>query len=220
MTATDLTAPATDAGAGTAGAPPKLRRRPALAILGIGLIAAGGLTTAAIVTALDSNTAVVVPAEAIYRGQQITAEDLTTAPVSGLPGAALIGADDADTLIGQTAATDLPAGVPITSGSVTSQPVPAPGTAVVGLLLTPAQVPTVTLTPGDAVRIVATPRLQDDPPGTDQVASVSATVVSTTTDEVSGNTIVNVATASEDSAGLAALAATGRIALILDGAGE
>ena len=66
----------------------------------------------------------------------------------------------------------------------------------------------------------ATPRLQDDPPGTDQVASVSATVVSTTTDEVSGNTIVNVATASEDSAGLAALAATGRIALILDGAGE
>ena len=77
------------------------------------------------------------------------------------------------------------------------------------------QVPTVDLLPGARVRIVATPRAQEDVP-TSIGTGTPAVLISTSTDEVSGNTIANVAVPAPQAAALAALAATGRAALVLD----
>jgi hypothetical protein len=86
---------------------------------------------------------------------------------------------------------------------------------VVGILLPAGQVPTVDLLPGARVRIVATPRAQEDVP-TSIGTGTPAVLISTSVDEVSGNTVANVAVPAPQAASLAALAATGRAALVLD----
>ena len=65
------------------------------------------------------------------------------------------------------------------------------------------------------VRIVATPRAQEDVP-TSIGTGTPAVLISTSVDEVSGNTVANVAVPAPQAASLAALAATGRAALVLD----
>ena len=108
-----------------------------------------------------------------------------------------------------------PSGLPFPSSAVTTDPVPTAGQAVVGILLPAGQAPTVDLRPGARVRIVATPRAQEDAP-TSLAAGTAAVLVSTSIDELSGNTIANVAVPAPQAASLAALAATGRAALVLD----
>jgi hypothetical protein len=118
-------------------------------------------------------------------------------------------------LVGQTVVVDVPVGAPVPSAAVTSDPLPAAGQAVVGILLPAGQVPTVDLLPGARVRIVATPRAQEDVP-TSISTGTRAVLISTSVDEVSGNTVANVAVPAPQAASLAALAATGRAALVLD----
>ena len=198
-------------------APPRLRRRPAVAGLGIALVALGGLAAGWLATSMDDSTPVVVAAREVYRGQVIGPEDLAVANISGLSPAAVLPGDQVDAVVGQTATTDLQAGVPVAPGSVSTETVPGPGESVVGILLAPGQLPTVELRPGDRVRIVATPRTQDDAP-TSVAPGASAVVAGTSLDETSGHTVVNVVLPAPQAPEVAALAATGRAALILDNA--
>lgn len=199
-------------------APPRLRRRPALAGLGIALVCLGGLAAAWIVTGMDSSTSVVVAARDVYRGQVIASEDLTEARISGLGPSAAISGEALAATVGQTAATDLPAGMPVPPASVTTDPLPGPGQSIVGIKLAAGQMPTVDLLPGDQVRVVSTPRTQDDPPASTPTG-VEAVVASTSVDEISGDTVVNVVLPEGQAPQVAALAATARAALILDNAG-
>ena len=196
-------------------APPRLRRRPAVLGIGVALVAAGGLTAAWLTTAADTSSPVVVAAAPLLRGQVLTQEQLTTARVSGLSPSAVTPAADVDGLVGKTVVTDVPAGAPVPGTAITDAPVPAAGQAVVGILLSAGQVPSVNLLPGARVRIVATPRSQEDPPTT-TAEGTAAVLVSTSTDPVSGSTVVNVAVPAPQAAAVAALAATGRAALVLD----
>jgi hypothetical protein len=198
-----------------AAAPPRLRRRPAFAALGAALVAFGGLGAVWLATTLDSSTSVVVAAHAVYRGQTLGEDDLTVASVSGLTGSNVLAADQLASAVGQTAQTDLPAGMPVSSDSLTSSSVPASGHSVVGIKVAPGQMPTVDIYPGDRVRVVGTPRSQDDAPST-VGSGTPATVISTSQDESSGNTVVNVVVPAADAAQVAALAATNRVALVLD----
>jgi len=85
----------------------------------------------------------------------------------------------------------------------------------VGISFTPNQLPPYPLVSGDPVRIVDTPVTQGDPPaGTP--ASIAATIVAVRFDDVSGNTVVAVSVDTFNSSALAARAATGRVALVLD----
>jgi len=183
--------------------------------MGVALVAAGGLTAAWLATSADTSTPVVVAAAPVLRGQVLTAEQLTTAQVSGLSPSAVTPSEQLPSLVGMTAVSDVPAGAPIPRSAVSDAAVPGPGEAVVGILLAPGQVPTVELKPGSGVRIVATPRSQDDPPPTSPTGT-AAVLVSTSTDESTGHTVVNVAVPAPQAANLAALAATGRAALVLD----
>jgi hypothetical protein len=87
----------------------------------------------------------------------------------------------------------------------------------VGISLTAAQLPAVSLRGGDQVRIITTPGQNGDAPaGTPQFTS--AQVVDTRVDEASGNTVVDVEVPYADAGVLAARAATGNVALVLDSA--
>jgi hypothetical protein len=199
-------------------AQPKLRRRPALAAAGVALVGLGGLTAAFVATSLDSSTPTLVAARDVSRGEVLTEEDLAVARLSGLAAGAALPGGQLATAVGQTAVTDLPAGMPVPPTSLVADPIPGPGQSVVGIKLAPGQLPTVALRPGDRVRVVGTPRAQDDAPGAAPPAA-AAVVASTGVDETSGHAVVNVVLPAAQAPTVAALAATGRVALILDDEG-
>lgn len=195
--------------------PPRLRRRPAVLGIGVMLVAVGGLIAAWFATAVDSSTPVVVAAAPLLRGQVVTADQLTTGQVSGMSASAITPADQLTSLVGKTVVTDVPAGATVPVSALADEALPGAGESVVGILLPPGQVPTVALRPGARVRIVATPRSQDDPPLTTP-KGISAVLVSTSTDESTGHTVTNVEVPAAQAPAIAALAATGRAALVLD----
>ena len=123
--------------------------------------------------------------------------------------------DQLGSLVGKTAVMDVPAGAPVPGSALSDAALPAAGESVVGILLAPGQVPTVDLVPGSHVRVVATPRSQDDPPAATPTG-VAAVLVSTSVDESTGHTVANVSVPAAQGPAVAALAATGRAALVLD----
>ncbi len=70
------------------------------------------------------------------------------------------------------------------------------------------------IAPGDAVRVVQTPGAQGEV--ADAPVTVSATVVGVHPSETGDQTIVDVVVPAEAAADLAARAATGKVALVLD----
>ncbi len=192
----------------------KLRRRPAYAMLGAALIAAGALTAAWFAQATDTATTVVVARDTIYRGQVIQEADLTTAALSGLAPDAVIPAADAANIVGLTAAVDVPANLPVPPSAVTDTPTPGAGSSVIGLRLTDGQLPAGGLVPGDDVRIVTTPSIGE--PVTSEPATARAVVVSTAATEGADAMRVDLLVDADDAPGLAVLAAAGRAALVLD----
>jgi hypothetical protein len=178
------------------------------------LIALGGLVAGWAVTTVGDVQSVLAMRATVDRGTVIGASDLTVARVNLDPALRTIPAEDRDRVIGKRAAVDLAAGTNLTPDSVTTHAMPPEGRALVGVALTSAQLPAYPLRPGDTVRIVETPRTQDDPPRTNP-PTTTATVVGTRKLDT-GQTVVDVSVPSGDAAALAARAATGRVALVLD----
>lgn len=215
--------PVTLASAGAAPAeaiatPPRLRRRPALVAMAVILVAVGALLAAWLATSIGNTRSVVAVRTDIARGHMIAREDLLVVDITPDPALKTVPASRIDTIIGRYARFDMAAGGLVTSTAVTDKTVPVAGQSLVGLSLTPAQLPARPLQPGDTVRIVTTPRQQDDPPTTPP-ASVPATVVDTHPVGDQGQVVVDVTVPKANAAELAATAATGRIALVLDSAG-
>ena len=92
---------------------------------------------------------------------------------------------------------------------------PAGGVVLVGVALTAAQMPGEPLQGGDRVRVVDTPTAQGDPPATTP-ASIPATVASVSAPDASGVVVVTVVVDADVAPDLAARAATGRVALVVD----
>ena len=141
--------------------------------------------------------------------------DLTIASITPNRALTTIPADTLDDLVGQRAATDLPEGTLVTPASVSESLTPPAGTALVGVTVSPAQLPAEPLRPGDTIRLVATPRPGDDLPGS-APQTFEASVVSATYLEETAQTTVDVQVATDDAAPIAALASTGRVAVVLD----
>ena len=213
-----LETPTTRFGEGSSAAvaaPPKLRRRTGLIALGIALICLGGAGAAYLATSVGDTTPVLTLREDVARGEVIEASDLTVARINGDPTLRTVAESEQDSIVGQRAAVDLSAGSILTPQSMTSELIPATGQSLVGVPLSPAQLPSQGLTAGDSVRIVATPREQDDPPGVTPTI-YEATVVSTSTLPDTGQIVVDVTVPASSAGQLAAQVATGRIVLVLD----
>jgi hypothetical protein len=195
--------------------PPRLRRRPAVVVGGVAAICLGALIAAWAWTATTHTESVLAARATIHRGEVITAADLARVHINGDPGLSPLAASAYDSVVGKRAALDVAACGLLTAAVTASQPLPADGQSIVGISLTPAQTPAVPLQGGNQVRIVVTPGQNGDPSaGAPQFTN--ATVIDTHVDEASGNTVVDVQVPYADAGVLAARAATGNVALVLD----
>ncbi|GAB4086352.1 hypothetical protein GCM10028784_29820 [Myceligenerans cantabricum] len=137
--------------------PPKLRRRRWLTGAAILAFAVGGGLGAVAWTTASTSDQVLVAAQGIERGEQITASDLTRASLNPDPSVATIPAGQLQDVVGQRAAVSIPAGSLLAPGAVTSDLVPSAGRAVVGVVLPAPVAPGTALHPGDEVRVIVTP---------------------------------------------------------------
>ena len=199
--------------------PPKLRRRPALVVAGVIVTALGCLLGGWAWSATTNTQEVLAARDTIHRSEVIKAEDIQRIRISGDPALAPLPASAYDDVIGQRAALDIAAGGVLTSGSTADEPVPPQGQSIVGISLTPAQVPGMPLYGGDKVRIIVTPGDNGEATANSPQFTVAA-VVGTYMDETTGNTVVNVLVPYADAGVLAARAATGNVALVLDSGAE
>jgi hypothetical protein len=103
----------------------------------------------------------------------------------------------------------------VTQGSITATVVPAQDMSVVGVAVPAALLPGEPLRSGDQVRVVATPGQQGEVTD-DEQRSIAATVVGVYPDVDSGQTVVSVQVPYDQAAELAARAATGKVAMVLD----
>lgn len=193
---------------------PKLRRR-GLAGLSLAVIAVAILGNVMLIQSVTTTTPVLaVAGDTIHRGELITEADLAVVDITTDPGLRTIPSGDLDTVVGQRASTDIAAGALLTPGALTTSFPPAEGEALVGLSVRPDQLPVRQLLPGDRILVVDTPRANDDPPA-DPPRQSDATVVSFGDLDETGHHRIDVVVPAQDASVLAARAATGRIAIVL-----
>lgn len=201
-------------------APPKARRRWGLFAAMVLVVALGALGNVWLLASTTTAREVVAARTTIERGSVITREDLMTVRVELDPSLHTVPGADLNGLVGQRAALDMAAGSLVTSESVTGTTVPADGYSLVGIGVAQARMPGVTLVAGDDVRVVATPQLATGAGADATPVSVAAVVVGmqsgTDATGAGAQTIVTVQVPTADAASLAALAATGNVALVLD----
>ena len=195
--------------------PPKLRRRPVLIAASVAAICLGALASMWAYQSTSDAHSVLAVRQTIERGDVITAEDLMTVNISVDPALKPLSADQANSVVGKHAALDMSAGGVVTQDQITEQALPAKGSSVVGIALTPGMLPANQMRVGDQVRVVVTPGQQGEMPTT-QPDSIQAVVVGVAKDETTGNAIVNVQVPPNDGPMLAARAATGKVAIVLD----
>ncbi len=212
-TETALTRPA------AVGQPTKSRRRVWMIALGITIILIGALATWYVTSTTSRTVAVLTTSADVQRGEAITQNDLTTISIAGGQNVDAIPASEAAEVVGKVASVDLPAGSLLTtSNTLDTLPVPE-GSSIVGIALNSSQLPSYRLVAGDAVRLVDTPVAQGEPPTSDP-QTFDATVFTTTYDEANQTWIVDVVVPEREAASIAARAATQRVSIVLDGAGE
>ncbi|MFC5928621.1 hypothetical protein D6T64_21630 [Cryobacterium melibiosiphilum] len=199
-----------------AGQPPtKSRRRPAVIAAGVALAIVGGLGSWFYASTVGDTVTVLTTSADIARGATITSENLTTLQIAGGQDTTAVAAEQAASVIGETATVDLPTGTMITSDNVGAGIAVETGQSIVGVALSVAQLPSYPLAAGDQVRLVDTPVSQGDPPASSP-ESFEATVFTTRFDEGSSTWIVDLVVPQSQAADIAARGATGRVALILD----
>lgn len=194
---------------------PKLRRRPVLVAASVAAVILGALLGAWAWSSTSNTHEVVALRQTVIRGEMITQGDLTTVQVGLDPALKTIPGDRLRSLVGQRAAMDMAAGSLIATENVTKTVLPAEGMSVVGVALPPSLMPGEALLAGDRVRIIATPGQQGDV-GQEPPASIAATVVGLYPNAENGQTVVSLEVPEGQAAELAARAATGKVALVLD----
>lgn len=197
--------------------PPSRQRRNRIWLAAsIVLVAVGALLTTFIVANLRDTIQVVAVRTDVPRGAIIAAQDLTTADINPDPALQTVPASQVAQVVGKRAAVDLPAGSLLTQSAFADVLIPSTGNSVVGLSLEPGQLPATPLRVGDKVRLVSTPKDQDDPATTAPTVTIVAEVVSAAALADTTKTRVDVLVKQADAALVAGVAATNRVALILD----
>lgn len=197
--------------------PPKLRRRPWLALAGLGLVVTGALLAVWVYLSNTDSVSVVSVRDTVMRGEMITAADLMAVQVTPDPALQVVPGAELESFVGQRAARDLSAGTLLTREATTGQVVPGAGQSVVGLALTAELMPGEQLQVGDRVRVVATPGQAGDP-ATFESADIlfPAEIVGVSTSVESAQTVVSVLVPEGDAAEIAQWASAGRAAVVLD----
>lgn len=195
--------------------PVKIRRRPAHIVATITATLAGAAIASWAWLGTTTSDEVVVASSTIHRGEVITADDLATTRVSRDATVAVVPGTDLEDLVGKRAALDIAEGGLLTPAATTEETWPPSGRSLVGIPVTFGRAPRVAFETGDLVRVVATPAEGEEPAAGAPLAT-DAEVVSTELDDVSGETVINVLVSYADASVLAARAASGDVALVVD----
>lgn len=194
--------------------PIRLRRSPRWLALGLLATVLGGLATAVGFLTVGASDSVVVLTRTVHRGEAVAAADLGVVSVGRGAGLRTVSAAGMAELVGQRAATDLPAGSLLVEGSLGARDLPA-GQARVGVRVTAGRLPSTTLLPGTPVLVVALPAAgatgQSDAP---LPASVSAAVVNSPEVQADGSHVLDLNLPADRAEAVARLAAADRVALI------
>lgn len=198
------------------GSPVQSKPRKPIIGAAIALIIIFALVFAWLLNTQGQNLTVFAAKGEISRGHVMTVEDLTAVQIpEGQPIPHYLTTQQGE-VVGKTAQVDIPQGSLVTPKTIGVGSGLGPEQSMVGLSLTNAQLPPYPLTNGDKIRIVSTPANLAEAPK-EAPTAISATVISSQRDTVSGQTLVAVLVPNTDAPELAAKAATGRVALILDG---
>lgn len=197
-------------------APPKLRRRPVLIAASVAAVCLGALLGMMAYSSASSAKEAIALRATVHRGDVIQRNDLMTVRVSADSGVRPVPGNEISQVVGKRAAYDMAAGGLLTSSAVTNTLVPAAGQSVVGIGVTPGQLPAIALQPGDNIRVIATPSDQGGSASATTSASTTATVVDVQAEGSNGQQVVDVAVPDSQAAELAAQASTGKVAIVLD----
>lgn len=151
---------------------------------------------------------------AVDRGAVIQRDMLTTVDVVGEP-SQLIRAEDASQVIGKVATMDLSEGSTLTTTNTAAGLGVDQGRTVAGLSLQAGRLPSRTLKAGDQVQVIYTPSADLAAPGARMPDPIPATVEGTSTDETSGNRIVDLNLAEADAATVASWSAKDAVSVVL-----
>ncbi len=197
------------------------RRRWGLLALGVVLVAVGAVAAYLLVVTAGVTRPYLAVNRNVPYGTTIGADDLTVVDVNPAAGLQPIPASQRNQVIGKHAAADLFPGTLLTRAQLTDLAIPAPGQQLVGIELKPAQVPARTLKPGDAVILVIVPSPNmvgvPDPKASTPAKpeSIQATVAAASPPATNGNIRVDVAVNQADGPTVAAMAAAGRIVIVV-----
>lgn len=194
----------------------RLKRNRTWLAAGVMLIALGGIAAWFVVANLSGTTPVVAMRNDVPAGAVLTGADLTTVNIGNAASLQTVPASRLTQLVGTRTNLDLKAGTLLPPAAITDKLLPPAGQSLVGLALAPGQLPGTPLQPGDIVRLVSTPKDQDDPTSTSPSVVVVGRVVSTSPIADTTKMRVDLLVSMSDSAAAAALAATNRCAIILD----
>lgn len=190
---------------------PRVRRSPVMVVAGIVLVTAGALASVGIYSNLGRTQEVVVVVAPVARGEQIQRADLTTAQVGFDPMLTPVPASQINQIVGKYAVADLVPGTFLAAAAVGDRVSPGQGMAEIGVSLMAGEYPDDGLVPGDEVLLVAVPDKSD---ATTAPMSYSGTLVTISPgqgDVVTATVMVGAA----DAPTVAALSASGRLALVL-----
>lgn len=194
---------------------PKRRRRPVVLVVGLVLALMGGVVAGWMVRNAGGRVAVLAVAEPVAYGSVVEDSDLTVARVASDSVLDPIQADRRGEVVGQHAAVELRPGMLLTTEAVTGERLPGPATEAVPVAVPDSRMPSLGLRPLDPVMVVATPAQDADPPS-ERPDSIEATVVSVGPPDANGTRVVDLQVPAGEGPTLAAWAATGRIAFVLE----
>ncbi|MCZ4278542.1 SAF domain-containing protein [Rhodococcoides yunnanense] len=193
----------------------KVRRRRSYWIAGVALMAVAIVGAVFLVNAMRATSTILVLARDVPQGETITTDDLKTAEVNSDATIATVPATDKASVVGQSAAVPLLSGSALNPSSVTNAVIPSGDNTLVGITVAIGKLPAEPLLAGDNVRIVDTPRDQDDSPVQGPVTA-NAQVVAVKEIPETGQTTVDVLVKNGEASWIAARAATNRVAIVLD----
>jgi hypothetical protein len=136
--------------------PTGARRRPAMAIVSVVIIATCSAVFGVINVRSSHLVSVIGVAQQVPQGQDLTAGNLRKVEIGALTGIATIPASEADTVVGKPAAVTLLAGTLLSPADVNPVSTVPAGQAIVGVDLKPGMVPATGVQPGESVSIVLT----------------------------------------------------------------
>lgn len=197
---------------------PVIRTRPrwALRALGATLILSAIAGSLLVLHTLRATTDVLVLAHDVAQGNPLTRADLTVATINSDAGVQAVPKNKLASVLGLAASRPLDAGDLLNSKMLTTAVVPGADQTLVGITVGIGKLPAAPLRPGDLVRLVDTPRDQDNSPVQAPITSNAQVVSMRPGPPNTQATTVDVIVPHAEANWVAARAATARLAIVLD----